>query len=213
MMTHLQLTSNMPTNILTSTAPSNEQQYFLLLAHDLWAAIIFSRVQSLTSTPTQTQTISTNGWSHYTHITLYDIGPWLLHHVLDPWTSLWDLGRGHPGPSPWKHQTITNTYSETYMHINKWRAHIEATQWMQETQYCNLHGFPPLCSIISSSLQRTQHWFTTTIHLQTAMQTLTISNAFTDKQHYIYKQLQYKQTLQASATIDGWLRLSHTEPA
>ena len=148
------------------------------------------------------------------HTSLYmTLGPWLLDHVVDPWASLWCLGWGLLRPSPWKQHTITNTYSETYMHINKWRA----THWCYTIDATNTilqpsQVFPLLCRIMSSSWQRThQHWFTTTIHLQTAMQTLTTSNAFTDKQQSAMHYRQYKQTLQASATHK--LMVIHTEPA
>ena len=58
-----------------------------------------------------TQTTLTHGWCHYRQTTLYDIVPWLLHHV-GVVQALLSSPRSSPlGPSPWRQQTITNTYT------------------------------------------------------------------------------------------------------
>ena len=221
-MTHLQFTNDdtSTTNISygmykihrSSTALSYEQQDCFLLGEDVGAAIVMFRVQLLTVT--QTQTISTNGWSHYTHITLYDIG------ALAAWSCCRSLSKS---VMSWMRPSSSKSLKTTHNHKHLLR-NIHAYQQMESNTLmlhnrCNKHNiatftgfFPPLCRILPSSWQRThQHWFTTTIHLQTAMQTLTTSNAFTDKQQSAMHYRQYKQTLQASATHK--LMVIHTEPA
>ena len=84
-------------------------------------------------------------------------------------------------------QPPTHTQKHACINITMEEQHIEATQWMQQTQYCNLNfASPP--SILSSSWQRThQHWLTqqTAIHVQdnhkqTAIHLQTNNNTFTN---------------------------------
>ena len=68
------------------------------------------------------QQIDTNTTTS-TIISLYHIAPNLFHLVKVGSACLWGLLSGPLGPSPWRHKTITNTYTDTYIH---WQ-YIEAT--------------------------------------------------------------------------------------
>ena len=146
-MTHLQSTNDdtSTTNISygmytvhrSSTARSYEQQDCFLPGEDVGAAIVIFRVQRLTIT--QTQTISTHGWSHYTHITLHGIGA----------LAAWSCGRSLSNsvmswmrPSSSKSLKTTHTHkhllrnthayqqmeSNTLM-LHSREQHIDATHW------------------------------------------------------------------------------------
>ena len=84
-------------------------------------------------------------------------------------------------------QSPTHTQKHACINITMEEQHIEATQWMQQTQYCNLNCASPPC-ICHSFWQRThQHWLTqqTPIHVQdnhkqTAIHLQTNNNTFTN---------------------------------
>ena len=68
------------------------------------------------------QQIDTNTTTS-TIISLYHIAPNLFPMVKVGSACLWGLLSGHLGPIPWRHKTITNTYTDIYIY---WQ-HIEAT--------------------------------------------------------------------------------------